>query len=54
MSAEIKTSPEMKKFFEKLLNLKEFVYKASKDADADPIISEIYKKLDEAIKEKKK
>lgn len=42
-------SPEMKKFFTKLLALKDFVKKEMKNKN-DPIIKEIYERLDEIIK----
>ena len=42
----------MQKFFNKLLDLKSFV-KTQSDKSKDPILRQIYEKLDEIIKEKK-
>ena len=52
MPEKHKASPEMMKFFEKLLDLKKFI-KNELDNCEDPIMREIYKKIDEIIKEKK-
>lgn len=51
MSEEIKMSPELKKFFQRLLEIKQFVKESSKKSN-EPVLEEIFLKLDELIKEK--
>lgn len=49
MSEKYTASPNMQKFFDKLLKLKDFVKQELKNKK-DPVMDEIYKKLDEIIK----
>lgn len=48
---EHKASKGLKKFFEKILNIKEFVNKKSKENPNDKVLKEVYKMLDETMKE---
>lgn len=48
---ELQATPEMAKFFENLLDLKKFVKQASEQSK-DPLIKNIYDRLDVIIKEK--
>lgn len=55
MSDEIQASPEMKKFFERLLKLKEYVkcqYDHIDNMGSAYVITDIYDRLDQIIKEK--
>ena len=52
MIEEYKTSPNMKKFFDNLLDIKEFVKEKYEDSN-DEVLKEVYAKLDSAIKLKK-
>jgi hypothetical protein len=47
---EYKASPYMKKFFENLLEIKEFV-KQKHNETKDKILQEIYERLDKVIKQ---
>lgn len=49
---EYKATPEMAKFFENLLDLKEFVKRAAEEYEFN-VMQEIYDKLDAIIKEEK-
>ena len=49
MSEKYTASPSMQKFFEKLLSLKSFVREEMKKKK-DPVLDEIYKRLEETIK----
>lgn len=49
MSKEYKAPPELMKFFKKIMDLKVFVKKEMESSD-DPILKEIYERLDDAIK----
>ncbi len=51
MSEEIKSSPELAKFFKRLLDLKQYIKDAAENNE-DPQLLDIYTKLDEIIKEK--
>lgn len=51
MPEEQQASDNMKKFFENLLEIKQFVLEQYQKKD-DPILHEIYIKLDAVIKEK--
>lgn len=47
---EFQLTPEFMKFFDKIIDLKSFVKKSSEELDSDPILKEIYQRLDEIIK----
>lgn len=46
-------SPELQLFFERLLDLKDYVKERAKALE-DPVIQDIYEKLDSLIKEEKR
>lgn len=51
MKEEHKITPNMKKFFDNLLEIKAFV-KRKHEESKDQVLKEIYKKLDLVIKQK--
>jgi len=50
MSQSIQASPELKLFFDRLLEIKKFVKEANENS-TDSVLNEIYEKLDALIKE---